>query len=322
MRKKPKDYRRLPGRHKHFVGGLNTLWQGKDHLLAVVYSFGTERYKRFYYHDIQAFILRKTPSGRIQNVVIGVIGLSFGFLALHTGEIGAGIFGILAAAMLLILLFNVWRGPTCECLVQTAVQQEKLKNFYRLKTAVKALEAIRPLVVNAQGLLAAEALQADWRAPLPPKAPLLPVSGATDRRTFNFQLALYSALLMLGLVTALLFFRQHLAIAIAETIFGLSAAALVIPALVSRSQIGSRKGLRALTWVSLGFMAGYFLCGYAVFMFIGFKHPMVFHDQWQVFKLAARLSPSSHPLLFAVNLYTSAGALILGAAGLLLLRRT
>jgi len=63
MQKKKKPYGRLPGSYKGFiVGGTHTLSQGTDHLLSIIRYWGSERYRRFYFNDIQAFIIQKTPA--------------------------------------------------------------------------------------------------------------------------------------------------------------------------------------------------------------------------------------------------------------------
>lgn len=319
-----KEYRRLPGRRKSFFGGLSTLWQGRDHLLSILYTFGTERYKRFYYRDIQAFVIRKTAAGKIQNVVLTALAALFGLLASSRGEIGVAIFGLLAFAMVLILLLNIWRGPTCKCLIQTAVQKEKLKNFYRFKTAVKAIERISPLLQNVQGSLAAEDLRSTWLSAPARKADIRnspAAAGRADHRPLKIHRLFFCTLLCLGLINAAMFYRQNMVLVLTQMIFGLAAAVLLIPALVRQHQGDAAKAVRVITWISLGYLTGYLINGYAVYMFIVLQHRMVLYDEWQVLKLAAALPPQSHPLLFGIYMFAGIGALALGLAGLVAPRR-
>jgi len=67
MSKKEKEYRRLPGKGLKrgslisFTRIRATLYAGKDHLLSVYNSVYEEEYRRYYYKDIQALVIRKTP---------------------------------------------------------------------------------------------------------------------------------------------------------------------------------------------------------------------------------------------------------------------
>src|SRR5436190_14424668 len=62
------SYRRLPGRGRKTSGWIglgatvNTIWLTSDHLLLRETVYGlSESYKRFYFRDIQAFIVRRSP---------------------------------------------------------------------------------------------------------------------------------------------------------------------------------------------------------------------------------------------------------------------
>jgi hypothetical protein len=292
------------------VGTRSTLWKGKDHLLSITYTYGTERYKRFYYKDIQAFVTRKTVSGKIQNIAMGAMAVFFGVLAygIDAPE-GLWIFGILSALMALLLLVNVILGPTCECRIQTAVQKEKLKSLHRWKTAVKALKMILPLIHVAQGGLSVQELQSGRHT--------LPVGGAdaaspetvlpAERRQGKIHTVLFGVLLILGLVIAFKFYQQHLAVVILEMILGLGTAVLVILALVRQHQSVAAGSLRIMAWISLGYMGVYLLGVYLIFMFVTFRHPAIAYDQWQLLKIFGGMPPDGHPLLFGINLFAAFG---------------
>ena len=78
MPRAPKEYQRLPGRGTLLDGdkwyatsrAMCTVWLGRDHLLLVSRAGYTENYKRFYFRDIQAIIIRKTVTSLIGNTVI------------------------------------------------------------------------------------------------------------------------------------------------------------------------------------------------------------------------------------------------------------
>src|SRR3990172_8730879 len=83
MTKKIKYYKRLPGRRRaSFAFVRNSLWLGEDHLLHVMNRGYTEEYKRFYYRDIQAVLVRQTGAGRVMAVLFGIITVSFLLLLL------------------------------------------------------------------------------------------------------------------------------------------------------------------------------------------------------------------------------------------------
>ena len=58
----------------------------------------------------------------------------------------------------MLLLINMYRGPTCETKLLTAVQTEKLHSLHRLKNAFKVMDRLRPHIQSAQGTLSREDL--------------------------------------------------------------------------------------------------------------------------------------------------------------------
>jgi hypothetical protein len=172
-------YRRLPGRKKSFLIGYYTLWQGSDHLLQVYSRFGVEDYRRFYFSDIQAIITRKTVAGKIQNIVLGCFGCLFVFWAIFTESVGWSRFhGGAALFLLLALMINYLRGATCETLLVTAVQAEKLHCLYRLKRAAKIMDRLQPLIRKTQGSITREKTRAAGVRPPLPRQP-----ARVDKRT-------------------------------------------------------------------------------------------------------------------------------------------
>ncbi len=79
-----------------------------------------------------------------------------GFCGLFTliALVGGGnptFFWVLAGLFLIAFGINHWKGPSCVCHLQTAVQREKLSPLNRLKSVRKALNLLRPLIERAQG---------------------------------------------------------------------------------------------------------------------------------------------------------------------------
>jgi hypothetical protein len=140
-------------------------------LLSIDSTGYSETYKRFYFRDIQAVILRKTKGERTWALVFGAPGglfALFAFLAARGGDVvTAWVLGTVAGLCLLALLLNLAAGPTCTCQLRTAVQTEELAPLHRLRRARKVLNRLRPMMVEAQGELAPEEIPArfqEWAA--------------------------------------------------------------------------------------------------------------------------------------------------------------
>lgn len=147
-----------------------SLWLGKDHVLCVEtsgYSY-TESYKRFYFRDIQAIIIRKNSARMIRSFALGGLALLFLVIVLAVSSTDAPAFGTLAVFLslatlsILGVIINSLLGPTCACQIRTAVQTESLP-LIRTRRAQKFLERIRPLIAAAQGQLMAEEITARMR---------------------------------------------------------------------------------------------------------------------------------------------------------------
>lgn len=175
----PNSYQRLPGTGFRrqappwvilllfFVIGIFALllrgrqvrmYLGDDHLLTVDWDGAKEYYKRFRYEDIQALTIRRTHEARLLNAVLGCLaGLLFVLALVAAGERGLMWFLIvLGSVAVLGLTINLILGPSCQCHLQTAVQNEELVSLGRLKRAQQALGRLQERISAVQGTLAAE----------------------------------------------------------------------------------------------------------------------------------------------------------------------
>ena len=150
MPKQPKVYQRLPGvgaRGSHRI----RLWQGPDHLLFVSSSLLGERYKRFYFADIQAIVIRKTAAWLGWIIALLVMTAIFGLAGVGISETaGRIVMFCIAGVFFLILAIHAALGPTCYCMIRTAVQTEELPSLKRVRNADKVVARIRPLIEIAQ----------------------------------------------------------------------------------------------------------------------------------------------------------------------------
>jgi hypothetical protein len=154
------EYKKLPGTGLRRVGFISLaasrsrLYLGTDHLLSADSMYGSETYKRFYFRDIQAFTVRRTPWGLVSVLIFGgLLGLSaLGLLSADPVTFGFGtVFTVLFSLFFLAFLIQqLVRGGTCRTWVQTAVQTEELPSLNRVNTSRKVLARLQPLILAAQ----------------------------------------------------------------------------------------------------------------------------------------------------------------------------
>jgi len=173
------DYKRLTyGRRRRlrdFIGIPGTraaLWLGSDHILQVRSTLVSEDYRRFYFRDIQAFVIRSTRRRSYLSLTfaISLILLLTVFSLLYEGNNLAGFAIIFTVIFGLPLLVNNLLGPTCEVSIRTAVQEEALPSLCRVRRARRVLGRIGPQIHAEQGRLTTEEISERFKAmdQLPP----------------------------------------------------------------------------------------------------------------------------------------------------------
>lgn len=328
MTLKTKEYQKLPGTRKGFLFGKYTLWQGADHILHVYSRLGVEDYKRFYFNDIQSVIIRKTPVGQFQNALLGCFALLFMLMTL-TLDGGWSVFcGVVAGIMMVFLLVNFFRGPTCETKLMTAVQTEKIHSLHRLKNTFKAMDRLRHDIHRVQGTLTREDLETIAARRLHNKVPearFQTLGSQTLSRKHEkgrAHLILFAVLLIDGVLVALGFLLTHVALTILSAVTGICMGIFVTIALVRQYDSDMTGSLRAITWCSLGFIAIMFVAGYAFSVALALKNPGIVYNQWEVFKLISTLSPWENSLKLGFDIFTICGTFIIGVTGLIMLKRS
>jgi len=153
-----------------------SLWLGDDHLLLIETTGYSEKYKRFFFRDIQAFTIRQTKGRMVWNLVWGAL-LTISSLIIWgaasddpfaEGAIIA--FSIVGAVFGIPLVVNTLLGPMCAVEIRTAVQTEKLPSLCRLRKTRKVMNRVRPLITAAQGQLTGEEAAARMQEPAPSPA--------------------------------------------------------------------------------------------------------------------------------------------------------
>jgi hypothetical protein len=159
----------------------SNLWLGNDHLLCVETEGYTEKYRRFYFRDVQAITLLRTSRMLVLGLVTGSMTAIFGLIALAASPVEVRwFFGILAGVCAVPLVVNLLYGPTCKCQLRTAVQTEEVPSLGRIRRARKFLERIRPLIAQAQGEITPEEIPLRFREMLTAPGSEPPVMQAPD----------------------------------------------------------------------------------------------------------------------------------------------
>ena len=145
------DYKKLPGRSMTWSGPCR-VWLGPDHVLLVLTRGYVESYRRFFFNDIQAFVVRRTHMGKVWNAIWASICVFFGAIAASVNDlVGSLVLAGIAAPLGIALLINLLRGPTCAFYIRTAVQTERVPAISHVRAAEKFIARVEPLVRASQG---------------------------------------------------------------------------------------------------------------------------------------------------------------------------
>ncbi len=260
--------------------GVASLWFADDHVLLVDKALVTETYKRYYYGDIQAVIIRPTAGAIVWGIVLAV---ALGVLMLLAVGRGSPWLSILAALTGAALAWHIIRGQSCDCYIVTAVSVWLLPALPRVKRARRFVEAISPDIAGIQGTLPPEELIARARnleampPPTPPAAapPLQAAAGAQNNSpaaqaptgsaappmigrvdgTYGGQwhLMLFASL-VIGAGVSMLGSFVSWGIALAS-IIALVHASLAIVAAIKQRGGPIPRGMRLVVWLTLGYVA-------------------------------------------------------------------
>ncbi|MGD9251490.1 MAG: hypothetical protein PVG19_09725 [Desulfobacterales bacterium] len=314
-----KRYRKLAK-----TGGLfayYSIWQGADHLITAETTMASEEYRRFYYRDIQAIVIRKTAWHHVFSLLFGLPAVLF----LILGVFGDGLaYAWLALAVWTgaMLGINLWRGPTCVCHVRTAVQNVRVRALVRLRRVHRVLGQITPLIAQAQGHLPTGPSRADASlSPAPPRdhedPPAATASeAATAPVAPRLHQVLFGGYVMQALLAGIGFNLNGLIFGLLESLFVIGVMILTFVALARQADSAISPAAKRVTWAGLGFVCLQIASGYILGFWSFTRHPELIGDQWALFEHLVMLSPHDHPMLMGLQFFTLVAALILGAGGL------
>ena len=296
-------------------------------MLQIYARWGSEDYKRYYYQDIQAIVTRKNDVGKIQNFVLGALIGLFGLFAVTSGSDWMLFHAFIAVMVLFILLINVFRGPTCETLLLTAVQTEKLHSLHRLSTAQAVMNQIKPIIERFQGHLAPETLaqqsaRLDSRVKNRPSTRLpQKTSKARKHESGRVHLLLFALLTFNGLIVAAGFVLTHAGLAFLGTAVMLIMGICVVVALVKQHESNLKHPLRTMTWAALGYVCFSFVSSYMISVGLAFRNPDIVQNQWEMIKLFANTTPWDSALMMTLNIIALIGSVLIGIPGLFLVKK-
>jgi hypothetical protein len=134
----------------------SSLWSTEDHVLLAESNGFIERYRRYYFRDIQGFSVQPSTRGRVIAWVTGLPLLScaiFAVFALTKVVRTEWLFLTIPIGLPFLILFLVnWvRGPTCTTTVFTAVSDAVLQPLGRQRAAFRTLTLLAKFIESVQG---------------------------------------------------------------------------------------------------------------------------------------------------------------------------
>lgn len=327
MPKKEKQYKRLPGRGRKTFS-RHALWMGSDHLMAIRTFSYSESYKRFYYSDIQAVIIRRLDYWKVVSIILALLSVFIYLIAFFSGNTGTVVSIIFGTVFLLCFLVYVLWGANCESYIQTGIQIEKLPSLNRLKSTQKTLAFLQPRIERVQGKLSRDALRETLvrQAPgpvqtrsAPPQAEKTPVR----KEKGIWHAALFGLLLLIGAVGLTDFFYQHIALTIVSTLITMAAAICMIIALVKQGNSDLPEAVRTITWMTVVFICITAVTAYIVNMVLVIRNMErinALNSQWELIKMMTQISPFDNLFYVLLGLFKTSASMILGSFGLIRLR--
>ena len=315
------EYTRLPGKKKGFYRKC-TLWLGEDHILAVESNYYSERYKRFYFKDFQALIVRKTNRFANLNIFMGIaIGIAALLLLLSIlgHYIGWIIFiGLALLSLVISLVIHLKRGPTCACNLKMPFAVHELPSLCRLKYARRVLEQLAPLVQGFQGALSVDEIRTKIHEKISRQSPVhfsqvgtIPPRKQAEEYSCFVHIILFGLLLLDSFFGLLKYHSDHPAIHAVNLIAGLVVIIFVIAALVRQSGRSLPRMVKGLVWTVLAVVCSSNLFVGVYFMsVVGSRKP----DAIQLDNIIR--NPAKNPVMAKVYIGCIIAGTILGVWGL------
>ena len=169
-------YVQLPGSYRGFFRKAS-LWEGADHILCVKGTRFNEEYRRFYYRDIQAFIIEKRArAGSVGWWIVLLVLLFVSMIAAAKNDPPHSWVALVVLLPLLAVRLEITVRRSCRCSIQTAVSREPLPSLMRRTSAEAVITRLQSRISAEQGDLPDEIppLEEDVVAALRPANPDAP----------------------------------------------------------------------------------------------------------------------------------------------------
>ncbi len=128
-----------------------SLWLGDDHLLYTRHGAAEDRYRRFYFKDLQRISVYRTPRAFLQTGLLALFLASVLLGALISGHTGWRVFWAMTGCLFAWwLVRSAAGGHSCACWVKTAVGETRVRAPARMRQAEQMLKRIQPLIERAQ----------------------------------------------------------------------------------------------------------------------------------------------------------------------------
>ena len=327
-----REYYRLPGRSVGF--SRRSLWIGSDHLLSITNRGYSEDYKRFYYRDIRALLVRKTLAYVAGNSILGALAGIFvllhvlGFTVWNWEEaphIGVGFW---TALFLIFFLTHLLRGPTCAVSLYTAVHAEPLPSLSRIRVARKAIAILRARVEAVQGVLSPDqAFPGASFQELNPAPVWMPAAERQPEKleeySGNFHASLFAVLLFNAVLTFVACFIRNVPINIVNVLVGAALVISLIGALIRQRKSHMGGALKKITWTSGIYIWLVSVLNSLIAMYLLFQGGVQpgQYGYWDFMKSVLEAVPSDHLPILILQLIVAASSLALGIAGFVLLQQ-
>ena len=134
-----------------FIPGLRTkLYLGTDHILLIEQLILVERYKRFYFRDIQVITATQSSRWIVFGTAWGSLTLLAALFFLLHNPLGMAAGTFLTALFGFAFIHNMIQGPTCIVRFRTAVQTHRIAPLERIRDFRKGMEILEPMIRSAQ----------------------------------------------------------------------------------------------------------------------------------------------------------------------------
>ena len=146
-------YVQLPGAYRGFFRKAS-LWEGVDHVLSVSGSRFHEEYRRFYYRDVQAFVVERTArAGSLGWWSVLLILLIIAIIATVENDPRYSWVALVVLSLLVIIRLEITFRRSCRCSIQTAVSRELLPSLMRRAATEAVIARLQTRIAAEQGEL-------------------------------------------------------------------------------------------------------------------------------------------------------------------------